>query len=82
MSLSVAKLHALSDDELIRLHDEAARHTVVGIAYYLDEIRRREQLAMMRSNQRLARASFWLSVASTVLAAVAAVAAVVAIARP
>lgn len=32
----------LGEDEIIRRHDEAAKATEVGVAYYLDELRRRE----------------------------------------
>ncbi|MBB2921284.1 hypothetical protein [Cellulomonas cellasea] len=79
MSLPLKDLHALSLEELERRHDEAAENTFVGISYYLDEVRRREQLAVMRSSERLARASFRLSLLSAILAGVAAVAAVIAL---
>ena len=79
MSFSIARLHALPDDELFRLHDAVAENTFVGVDYYLDEVRRREQAAVMRSNERLAKASLKLGAANTLLAAVAAVAAVVAL---
>ena len=79
MSLSIRALHSLSDDELVALHDRQAEHTTIGIDYYLDEIRRREQLAMMRSSEALARASHRLTVANTWLAGVAGVAAVIAL---
>jgi hypothetical protein len=41
MSMDFKTLNALSDDDLIRQYDEQARHTVVGLNYYTEEIARR-----------------------------------------
>lgn len=41
MSHTIQDLRSLTDDDLIRLHDRLAKNTVVGIAYYLDELERR-----------------------------------------
>jgi len=79
MSMTLAGLHSATDTDLESQHDELARFTSVGVDYYLGEIRRREQAAVMRSNERLAKASLKLGAANTLLAAVAAVAAVVAL---
>jgi hypothetical protein len=79
MSHTIRDLHALTEDEVIRLHDQKASDTFVGVDYYLNELRRREQVAVMRSSEALARASFRLTVANTILAAVATVAAVIAL---
>ncbi|MDQ3717184.1 MAG: hypothetical protein M3381_14420 [Actinomycetota bacterium] len=73
MSLSIQQLRALSDDDLITRHDAAAEFVQVGVDYYLEEFRRREQIAALRSSHRLARAAFWLTVTNTVLAVVAVV---------
>jgi len=58
---SVAELRTLSDDDLIHLHDEQARHTVVGVSYYLEELARRDAArqaeALVDVSQRLERAS-------------------------
>ena len=43
MSNNYGSLKILTDAELIRQHDNVAQHTVVGIQYYLDELRYREQ---------------------------------------
>jgi hypothetical protein len=71
MSYKIRELRALSDDELIALHDQAAEHTFVGISYFLDELHRRDSAAAIRSAHRLATASTALSVVSVVIALVA-----------
>lgn len=78
MSFSIRDLRAKTEEELIDLHDGVAENTVVGVAYYLEELRRREQVAAIRSSQRLARAAFWLTAANTVLASLAVVLSLVA----
>lgn len=82
MAFGLDELRGLPDDELIRLHDQVAVHTVVGTAYYSDELRRRELERSTAASARLARASFWLTVASTLLALVAVLVSVVAIFAP
>ena len=42
-ALSLNELQNLSDDELVRRHDEQAKTTGVGVDYCLDEINRRHQ---------------------------------------
>ena len=74
MAHSIEELRRLSDDELIRQHDEAAKSTFVGTGYYLDEIRRRESDRRERRMERLT----W---ANVVIATVAAIAAVVVLVR-
>ncbi len=44
MSFNIEELRKLPDDELIKLHDSAAKNTVVGVNYYLEELKRREQV--------------------------------------
>ncbi len=39
---SINELRAATDEQLISEHDEAARNTVIGTGYYLDELNRRE----------------------------------------
>lgn len=41
IAVSIHELRAMSDEEVIRRHDEAAKNTLVGTAFYLDELRRR-----------------------------------------
>jgi hypothetical protein len=42
MSRSIAELRATSDEKLIEEHDSKAPNTVVGVDYYLQELRRRD----------------------------------------
>lgn len=71
MAFSIEQLRGQSDADLIHLHDEAAKHTAVGVSYYLDELRRREMAAAMRSSHRLAQAAVMLSAVNTIVAAIA-----------
>ena len=73
MSEPIKVLRALTDDEIIARHDAAAVNTRVGVDFYLDELRRREQVRAIEASTRLARAAFWLTVTNTVLAVVAVV---------
>jgi hypothetical protein len=66
------ELRALSDDELVAIHDEISQSTVVGLDYCLNGIQRREL-------SRQAQAAHRLSIVSGVLAAVAAVVAIIAL---
>ena len=72
MASPLKDLRALTDDELIRRHDAAAQHTVVGTNHYLQELARRDQERQTRSTNRL-------NVVMTVLTFVTAVEAVVSI---
>lgn len=67
MAHSIAELKKLSDAELIRQHDEEATHTVVGTAYYVDELRYRQQA-------RLTRVMLWLTIVITVLTGIVTIA--------
>lgn len=73
MSFSIEQLRTKTDDDIVRLHDQAAENTTVGVSYYLDELRRRETAAAMRASHRLALASFVMTAVSTVTAVVAVV---------
>ena len=42
-ALTLRDLKALTDEELIERHDKDAKNTVVGVDYYLEELRYREQ---------------------------------------
>jgi len=76
MSHTIEKLRAAPDEDLIRLHDQLAESTVAGVAYYLDELRRRDQARAIRTSHRLTFASFVLSALNAVVAVVAVVIAV------
>jgi len=73
MSFTMEKLRSTADNDLFRLHDRAAENTVVGVSYYLDELRRREQAAAIKACHRLAFASFVLTAVNAVLAVAAVV---------
>ncbi len=76
MSYTIKQLRQTSDDQLITVHDQAAVGVTPGVDYYLDELRRREMAAVMRSSSRLAQASLVLALMNTVVAVVAVVVAV------
>ena len=44
MSFKWQELEAMDDEALIAAHDKAAEHTVVGTAYYRDELVHRRQM--------------------------------------
>ena len=67
MAHTIAGLKRLSEAELIRQHDEQAKHTVAGTRYYLDELRHRQQA-------RLTRVMLWLTIVVTVLTGIVTVA--------
>lgn len=78
MSHTINKLRHLSDDQLIKEHDEKAKNTVVGTKYYMEELdrrsRERNEKAMHElavKSQKLATRTYWqswISVAASVLA--------------
>jgi hypothetical protein len=59
-------LRALSDDELIRRHDEEAAHTVVGTDYYLAELARRES---HKTAEGVARDTTWMKRLTAIITA-------------
>jgi len=79
MSKSLSELRAMSDDEMEREYDAQARFTSVGIAYWRDELDRRSRERATASNNKLALASFRLSVLSSVASVLALAVAVVAL---
>src|SRR5690349_20110652 len=44
IAVSLRELRGFSDDEVPRSYDEAAKNTVVGTQFYLDELRRRQDV--------------------------------------
>jgi hypothetical protein len=79
MSEPIAKLRAMTDEQIIERHDQAAQNTMVGVDFYLDELRRREQARAIEASDRLARRAFWLGVTNTFLALAAVVVAIIAV---
>ena len=73
MARKLEDLRRMTDAELIEEHDRVAPNMEPGTAYYVDELNRRFQ-------GRVTKAAFRLTVANTVLAALAVIMAVVAIA--
>ena len=68
MIRTIEQLCATPDSELIAEHDDAAKHTSVGTGYYVEELSRRETLRAMEASNKLARASFYLTIANAVFA--------------
>ena len=69
MSYSLSELKNLSDEQLVRGHDDQARGTVVGVNYYLAELRHRDLKRLAEGQQRsaekmekLTRRITWLTV--------------------
>lgn len=65
MSYTIKELQSLSDEEIIAAHDAITNGVTIGVSYYLDEIRRRETAAAMKSSQRLAWAATFLGAVGT-----------------
>lgn len=79
MIRSFDELMKATDDELKAEHDKHAIHTYVGTAYYADELNRRAADRITQATIQLARRTYWLTIANSVLATVAAGAAVTAL---
>ncbi len=66
---TIAELRSLSDDELVKQHDQLAASTSVGVSYYLEELERR---SVDRQGRRMLRLT-WVVTALTVVNVVAVV---------
>ena len=70
MSKTIVELRNTPDDVLIAEHDALAVHTVIGVNYYLDEIRRREaaqlESTMIRPTWAIAVLTFVVTVATII----------------
>lgn len=87
MAYTLEQLRALSDDELVRQHDEIAPMVSMGTQYFVDELRRREyeraaakadelaaaSLESARQSARLARQAVILAAVSAIVGLVAVV---------
>jgi hypothetical protein len=71
-SETIAKLRELSDEELVRRHDDHAAQTVVGTAHYLTELGRRDQQRATDTMLRYTRAITWMTVVITIATIVSA----------
>lgn len=67
MAYSLKKLRELSDDDLITEHDEVSQQTVMGMSYYLDELKRREQTRQTTTMLSYTRRMLWLTVFVAIL---------------
>lgn len=86
MAPTVAALRAMSDEDIVRAHDETTSNMGTSSSFFLDELRRRDAVraeaasyALATESHNLARRTYWLAVASFLVAGVAAAAAVAAI---
>jgi len=67
MSMTYKELRAASDEALVEAHDREAKMTMVGTAYYLDELNRRETERLDRSVRRLTKVNLALVVVGTLV---------------
>ncbi len=67
---SISALKKLSDEEIIRLHDNTAQNPVIGISYYLDELRSRDIQRSQDAMEKLTNRIYWLTLVVTVATAV------------
>lgn len=93
MTITVAELRGMSEDEVIKAHDGHARGPDINAAYFLDELRRRAAERAERAAYELAKSShdvatrayqlarrtYWLAIAAAMFSGVSAVAAIVGI---
>jgi hypothetical protein len=57
-------LAKITDEELIELYDEVAKHTVVGISYYMEEIMRRRA---DKSDKLMLKYTKWITLMTAVI---------------
>jgi hypothetical protein len=79
MAPKFADLEQMTDAQIRELYDRTAETTVVGLDFYLDELRRRDSERTVRASNDLARKAFWLGVINGVFALAATVTAIVAL---
>jgi hypothetical protein len=81
MAPTVAQLRAMSEDDIVRAHDETTSRMATSSSFYLDELRRRDAQRVEAASYTLARRAYLLAWVNGVNAAVAAAAAVIALAH-
>lgn len=64
MALPLAQLRGMSDDDLIRRHDEEAEATLTGVDYCLNELNRRDQA---RQTASMVRYTTWITFMTVVI---------------
>lgn len=67
---SIAELKSFTDEELISAHDRLSANTVVGVNYYLDELRQRMAKRSQDEMEKLTARIYWLTVAVAIATAV------------
>lgn len=60
----IEELRSLTDEELVKRHDDISTHTAVGTAYYLDELNRRTQEKHAKSIKNL---TIWIAIMTGVM---------------
>jgi hypothetical protein len=73
MTAGYAALRAMSDDQLVQVHDEIATNTSGGVDYYLAELRHRDLARQTAVMKRLTWCITLLTVANVILTGVAVV---------
>jgi hypothetical protein len=66
MSMTLKELRDSSDDKLIVEHDRIAKNTGVGIAYYLEELTRRDAATANKTMVDVTKAIAWMTVVITI----------------
>lgn len=66
VSYSIKQLRELSDEQLIKEHDDRAKNTVMGTNYYMEELDRRSREKFERTTNRLS----WLSAIASITAVI------------
>jgi hypothetical protein len=61
---SLAELRAMSDQELVRMHDDTKKKQHVGIEYFREELARRDRDRQTRAMLRYTR---WITVMTVVM---------------
>jgi hypothetical protein len=67
MASQLRDLRAMSDEQIIALHDADAKSTVVGVNYFLEELARREARRNANAVQQDTSTMKWLTIAITVM---------------
>lgn len=67
MAYTLRELRGLTDEQLVEEHDNLAGLTRVGINYFLDELRRREQEKQTRLMLSYTHRMLWLTVFIAIL---------------
>ncbi len=66
VAFTLKELRTLSDAELEAQHDNKASSTEMGLSYYLDEMRARQQTKINEEMRVLTKRIYWLTVVVTI----------------